>query len=378
MQKQPETGFTLIELLVAVAITAILSLLLASAYSSLMVGGMRANTTVDVQNNARLALSLIASDVSSGGFLMCGPSGLGGYEVLIYNSGVTANNGVTALYPAIATVQTAAGTVPGTNTAFGYTSSAPVATDALTLVYNNTYGNQDLLGGNGVRIINVVNGTTNSADLKVASSQGLNAGDIDMLVLPTLNACIRLQITNLNGTNNTNVIHNSGQSNINPPSGFSTFDPLLPNPITVADLQQSTLHDMGAPNRSDGLLQVTYSIRLFNGTPTLYRTVVNSLGQITEDAGIADNVVYLRALFAPLVNGTLGAYTDWPTITGNGQQNQVGAVQFAVLLRKQNIGNRNDVPATITVLDVNYPTNTQFEYQLYTRTIFLRNVAWSQ
>ena len=376
MQKQQETGFTLIELLVAVAMTAILSLLLASAYSSLMVGGMRANATVNVQNNARLALSLIASDISSGGFLMCGPSGLGGYEVLIYNSGVTANNGVAALYPAMATVQTAAGTVPGTNIAFGYTSSASAATDALTLGYNNTYGNQGLLGGNGVQVIKVINGTTNSADLTVASSQALNVGDIDMLVLPTLNACIRLRITSLNGTNNTNVIHNSGQSNINPPSGFSTFDPLLPSPITVSDLQQSTLHDMGPPNRSDGLLQVTYSIRLFNGTPTLYRTVVNSLGQITEDAGIADNVVYLRALFAPLVNGALGAFTDWPTITGNGQQSQVGAVQFAVLLRKKNISNRNDVPPTITVLDVNYPTNPQFEYQLYTRTIFLRNVAW--
>jgi type IV pilus assembly protein PilW len=370
-------GFTLIELLVAMGIAALISLMVAETYNAVMIGGMRADASVSEQGSARNSLALMTSDIGAAGFMLTGPAGMNRCSTLLtYNGSASSANQLLQLYPAMATPENGS-PIPGTQTAMTYASAAQTPSDALTLAYNNAFGDSALIGSAGVAVSHVTSGTVNSASLFVNSTSGFSPNDIDVLVLPTLKACIRLQITGIGGANN--LVHNSGKSNLNPSGGFSTFNSLLSRAITVPDLQQALVQDMGGATSTDGQNQVTYSIRQFNGAPTLFRTVVNGSGKVTEDTGIASNVVYLRALFAPLdASGNLGAFVDWPHIVAANEQGQVGAVKFALLLQWKNVGNRKDVPVSIPVLDVNYPTDPKFEYQVFSRTVYLHNVAWSQ
>lgn len=373
-----QRGFTLIELLVAMAIAAIVSLMVAETYQAITVGGMRADTSVAMQNDARNALTLMTSDTKAAGFMLSGPAGMGRCSTLLtYNGSLSSSNQLTQLIPVLDTPQITGSFIPGTTMALTYTGSGQTPTDAITLSYNNAFGNDALIGTGGVSLTHVTAGTLNNASLFVASSAGFAANDVDVLVLPTMNACIRLQITNIGGSNN--LIHNSGLSNMNPSGGFSTFNPLLPRPITQSDLQQAVVQDMGAASSVNGQVEVTYSIRDYNGSPTLFRTVVNGAGTVMQDSGIASNVAYVRALYAPInLDGSIGTFVDWAHIVAANETKKVGAVEFALLIQRQNVGNRHDVPPTIPVLDVNYPTDPKFEYQVFSRMVYLHNVAWSQ
>ncbi len=370
-----QRGFTLIELLVALGVAAIMLLGLTASYQAVAVGGMRADAVVTTQNDARNAINLITSDAQAAGFMLTGPVGQGQCnKVLAYGPGSPNNNAAFTLLAVSATPQTTGSTVPGTTQSMAYV--APGAntppSDAITFVYNNAFGAAAALGNQGVAVTRVTGGTDNNASLFVADVTGFNNGDVDMLVLPTLGACVRLQITNIGGAGN--IIHNSDLSALNPSTGFSAFNGLLPRSITATDLQQAYVQNMGAANSADGLIQVTYSIRVDNGVPTLFRTVVDSTGVILQDSAIAANVVYLRALFAPLAaDGTLQPFVPWTANLG-----PVGAVQFALMVQRKNVGSRQ-VPPDVNVLDVNnVPNNSGFESTVYSRTVFLRNVAWSQ
>lgn len=374
-----QRGFTLIELLVALGVAAIMLLALTASYQAVAVGGMRADAVVTTQNDARNAINLITSDAQAAGFMLTGPAGQGQCnKVLAYGPGSPNNNAAFTLLAVSATPQATGSTVPGTTQSMAYV--APGAntppSDAITFVYNNAFGAAAALGNQGVAVTRVTSGTDNDASLFVANVAGFNSGDVDMLVLPTVGACIRLQITNIGGVAANNIVHNSGTngSALNPPTGFSAFNGLLPRSITATDLQQAYVQNMGAANSADGLIQVTYSIRVDNGVPTLFRTVVDSTGVILQDSAIAANVVYLRALFAPLAaDGTLQPFVPWATNLG-----PVGAVQFALMVQRKNVGSRQ-VPPDVNVLDVNnVPNNSGFESTVYSRTVFLRNVAWSQ
>ncbi len=372
-------GFSLIELLVSIAIAAIISLLIFFSYQALIVGGMRADALVTTQNDARNALSLMASDVQSAGFMLTGPAGIGRCTTLLtYDSGVTSSsNQISPFYPVLDTPQVQGAVIPNTNISLNYSSSSTKPIDAITLTYNNSASGGTSNQGLSSRVVKVTNGTDNNASLFVTNTSIFSQNDIDVVVLPTLNTCIRLQITNIGGANN--IIHNSGLSPLNPPNGFSTFNSSLPRNITSYDLTQAFVADMGNPSTSSGPVQVTYSIRPLAGVPTLYRTLVGSNDQVLQDSGIASNVVDLRALYAPLnSDGTLGSFVDWSKIQSANQQNSVGAVEFAILIQRKNVGQRTNTPTSIQVLDTSYTTNPAYEYTLFSRTIYLNNVAWSQ
>lgn len=375
--QQGQRGFTLIELLVAMAIGAIVSMIIASTFQAVLIGGMRADTVVDSQDSARNALTLISNDIEASGFMISGASGVNQCsKILTYNQNDTTSP-ASALYPVMATDQTSTATVPDSQIAFGYTSPATKVTEALTLTYNNAFGNSSSVGGNFSTVAKATSGSLKSASLFLKDSSGFSANEVDLLVLPTLGVCIRLQITNLGGTNN--IVHNSGLSPLNPPNGFSDFNNLLVRPLTINDLLLAKVQGMSGTNAEDGTQRVTYSIRNVNGVPTLYRTVINAIGTVLTDTAIADNVVYLRALFAPIQpDGSLSAYVPWSTIVANKQQSQVSSVKVAMVIRRKNVGSRNNVPANIPVLDTVYPSTKGFEYEVYGQTIYLNNVAWNQ
>lgn len=376
MQQRSEAGFTLIEMMVALLIGVIITLIIGTTYQAVSTGGMRADTTISMQNDARNALNLMEGDLSSAGFMLAGPAGLGRCSsILTYNGNAPTSSKVRQIVPVLDTPQGAGKAIPGTTQSLDYAPVPANPIDAITIGYNNTFGNQAVVGQSAVGLTKVTNGTLNNASLFVSNASGFTSGDLDLLVLPTLNACIRLQITQIGGADN--LIHNSGQSPANPPNGLSAFDALLSRPLTANDLLLGLVQKIGDATSLDGQIEVTYSVRNFNSKPTLFRTVVNASGVVMQDNGIASNVAYVRALFAPIKpDGSLDAFVDWPTIVANSQQKQVGAVEFALLMQRNNVGNRHDVPASIPVLDVSYPTNPKFEYQVFSRMVYLRNVAW--
>ncbi len=372
-----ESGFTLIELLVSMAIAAIISLFMLSTYQVVTVGGLNDDAFVGMQDSARNALTLMTNDIDAAGYLLDGTSGIGRCtNIITYNSNNTVP--LSPLYAVNDTSQTSGAIINGTNISIDYPVSSSTPSDAVTLVYNNANGSNASIGnGDSVGVSTTTQGTINNASLVLSNTNGFQANDIDIVVLPTLNACIRMQITNIGGANN--IIHNSGLSNLNPSGGFSAFDSLLPRAITTTDLSQAVVQDMGNAASGNGLVQVTYSIRNVNNIPVLYRTVVDENDTLLQDSGIANNVVYLRALYAPLSsNGTIGSFVSWNTIVANKQQNVVGAIEFALLLQRKNVGNQPTSPASIQVLDISYPTSTGYSYQVFSKIMYLNNVAWSQ
>ena len=174
---------------------------------------------------------------------------------------------------------------------------------------------------------------------------------------------------------------------MNPPNGFngvsSLANPAVSPAITTADLAQAYVQDFGQISGATGPIQVSYSIRPDPGTastPDLWRTVVNALGTVVSDSPVASNVVLLHALYAPVVNGQLQAFVPWSTISSANQQGQVGAVEVAYVVRKPNTAGRTGNPATLSVLDETYtpPAGNAWQYQVFTQTVYLRNVAWNQ
>ena len=382
-------GFTLIELLVGLALATLLGLLIFISFTSLESNGIRGSDTAQLQTNARVSMTLLSDDIARAGFMMNGPSGQSRCaRLLTYNGNLTPTQ-MTNQWPLSATVQTTAGLVPGTpSTAFNYATPGGAATDAISIFYASGFGlaNQALPGG--VRVVKATNGTLNNAALFVANTSAFQIGDVDIVVLPARNLCIRFQVTQTGGTAN-NIVHNSGASsaNINPPQGFngvsSLANPAINPPLATADLAQAYVQNFGQIQGATGPILVTYSVRPDPNsatTPDLWRTVVNALGQIVSDAPIAKNVVLLHALFAPVVNGQLQGFVPWSSIVSSNQQGQVGAVQFAYVVRKPNTASRTNNPATLAVLDETFTpiSRNLYQYQVFSQTVYLRNVAWNQ
>lgn len=380
-----ERGFTLIELLVALGVAAMLGLFIFASYSAISVGGLRASDESQLQNTSRVGVTLLADDLARAGFMMNGPSGQNRCSRLLVYNGNTAPNVVASQWPVAAVQQTTAGVVPGTpSTTYGYASPGGAQTDAVSIFYASGFGVGNAAAPGGVRIVKANNGTLNNAALFVADSSSFQKDDVDIVVLPSRNICIRFQVTGTGGNGANNIVHDSN-SPINPPGGFdgvsSLANPPLSPALSTADLQQAYVQNFGQINGATGPLLVTYSIRPDPNdpaTPDLWRTVVNSVGTVVTDNPIAQNVVLLHALFAPIQNGQIGAFVPWATIQGNNQQGQVGAVQFALLMRKPNTGNRTNNPAQIQVMDETFtPPDNRFQYSLYTQTVYLRNIAWN-
>lgn len=387
---RPLRGFTLIELLVALAVGTLLGLVVFVSFGSLESNGIRASDTASLQNNARVSMSLLADDLARAGFMMNGPSGQSRCSrLLTYNSTTNANQMVNQ-WPVSDTVQSSSNTVPGTSTKFGYANPGGAATDAITVFYAAGFGLSSAAIPGGVRVVKSTNGSLTNAALFVAKTSLFQVGDVDIVVLPSRNLCIRFQVTGTGGAAN-NIVHNSGGSNLNPPNGFngvtSLASPAISPAISTADLAQAYVQDFGQIQGGNGPIQVSYSIRpdpSSASTPDLWRTVVNSLGTVVSDAPVARNVVLLHALYAPVVNGQLQSFVPWSgttsSIVSSNQQGQVGAVEFAYVVRKPNTASRTGNPATLQVLDETYtpPAGNAYQYQVFTQIVYLRNVAWNQ
>lgn len=379
-------GYTLIEILVALALGAVLGLLVMISFSSLASNGLRSSDTAQMQTNARVSMTLLADDLSRAGFMMNGPSGQNRCARLLTYNSATSSTQMVDQWPVSSVQQTTAGLVPGTTaTAFGYAAPGGAQTDAVSIFYEAGFGLASQALPGSVLVVKSTNGTLNNAALFVANTSVFSVGDVDVVVLPSRNICIRMQITGTGGAAN-NIVHNSGQSPLNPPNGFNNLASMANPPISpalsAADLAQSYVQDFGQISGANGPLQVTYSVRYDLNSPTtpdLWRTVVNALGTVVSDAPVATNVVMLHALFAPLVNGQLGSFVPWSTIQSNSQQGQVGAVEFAYVQRKPNTAKRTGNPATLQVLDETYtpPAGNAYQYQVFSQTVFLRNTAWN-
>ena len=387
---QRTRGFTLVELLVALAVATLLGLLVFVSFGSLESNGLRASDSAKLQDQSRVAMTLLSDDLSRAGFMMNGPSGQGRCaRLLTYNSNLNSAQ-VINQWPVSGVVQTTGGYVPGTkstSTTFHYANPGGAATDAISVFYVANFGQGGTVTPGSVRVVKATSGSLTNAALFVSNTSTFNVGDVDIVVLPARSICIRFQVTGTGGAAN-QIVHNSGSSTVmNPPNGFngvsSLANPAVSPAITTADLAQAYVQDFGQISGATGPIQVSYSIRPDPGTastPDLWRTVVNALGTVVSDSPVASNVVLLHALYAPVVNGQLQAFVPWSTISSANQQGQVGAVEVAYVVRKPNTASRTGNPATLAVLDETYtpPAGNAWQYQVFTQTVYLRNVAWNQ
>ena len=387
---QRTRGFTLVELLVALAVATLLGLLVFVSFGSLESNGLRASDSAKLQDQSRVAMTLLSDDLSRAGFMMNGPSGQGRCaRLLTYNSNLNSAQ-VINQWPVSGVVQTTGGYVPGTkstSTTFNYASPGGAGTDAITMFYAANFGQGGAATPGSVRVVKATNGSLSNAALFVSNNSVFQTGDVDIVVLPARNICIRFQITGTGGSAN-QIVHNSGNGTvINPPNGFtgvSTLaNPAISPALTTADLAQAYVQDFGQVSGAAGPLQVSYSIRPdpnSSTTPDLWRTVVNALGSVVSDAPVASNVVLLHALYAPVVNNQLQSFVPWASIASANQQGQVGAVEVAYVVRKPNTGARTNNPASLSVLDETYtpPAGNAWQYQVFTQIVYLRNVAWNQ
>lgn len=353
-----QSAFTLIELLIAIAIGAIVSLIITSTFQSVLIGGMRADEVVENQFSARNTLTLMSNDIESAGFLFSGTGGANScHSIITYQGG----NFLT-IFPVVASEQAPP----------AYVSSASEPTMSITLTYNNAHGNDANFGQ--TNFVTYVNNLSNT-DLVLSNPNEFAVNQVDLLTIPGIDVCIRLQITNI-GTNN--IVH-GGASTLNPPGGITAFDPYLPRSINVNELRHGKIQAISGDNDNDGLQRVTYSIRELDGTPTLFRTVVNSKGVVLADAAIAQNVVYIRAKFAPLKDdGSIDDFVTWDDIVADNNQARISAVQLAIVVQSKDVGNRRRGAGDLNVLDAVYPTTDGFEYSVYEKTIYLNNAFWNQ
>lgn len=376
-------GFTLIEMMVAVAIATVIGLIVTTTYQAALVGGMRADAVAEQNDQARIALALMTRDISSAGFLMGQNATNGGVcsSILTYNSADAANNGMTDLFAIQAVDENGQNPLPNTNITPAAFPSQNLSAEALTVTFNDGSGIDAGIGASTTGVTKVTNGTLQSASLFVTDSSQLANDDLSLIAIPGIKSCIRFQITDIQTNNGGGqgsvgslVIHNSGQSPLNPSKGFEYFNQFLNPQITTSLLTRAYLIKAGVPGTADGMKSVSYSLRNVAGVPTLFRTVSSFDGTVLQDYAVANGVALMRFVFAPRgANGALGAFVPWSTIVANNQQTDVGAVTVALLMQRKNYGNRGGTPASIAVLGTGYPTQPGLEYQLVTKTVYLTN-----
>lgn len=367
MSRVAQRGFTLVELLVGGTIGLLVSIVILQtlAFSE---GHKRTTTSgSDAQATGVLALYTMQRDIGMAGYGMSSVLRAMGCEVRSQFGGVN-------LPPMTLTPATI---IAGVNGAPDSVRIMASSSDAFTVP---------------TRV--VVDHPPNAANFFVDSALGIKEGDLLIAVPPAIdgnNWCSILQATKAGGNGNGNgggqgqnqVLHNSGQSDWNPPGGQNIF-PAGGYP------SGSTLINLGA------LTDRTYSVSNERLTLTIFNTN-NASATVTE---IYPNVVQLQAFYGKDTNadGVVDLY-DKVTPTTNAGWLQIRSLRIALVTRsaqyeKDAITTANlpwDVGTAVSVSGstdcgsskcVNVKIDGGSDWQHYRYKIFdtvvpLRNVLWS-
>lgn len=374
--KRRNQGFTLVEIMVALVVSALAAIAIYGSF----IGLSRIFTQTKSQNNtwqqARTAMAMLTQAVESAGYGL--PLNL--CTAGIYSTGL----GVTSLVPVAAVAQV--------SPLYDPTATASVNTYSLTaMAGGGTFGSAAAAHVTSVP-------STSSSDMTVDNSVLLAPSDIFLLTLSN-SSCILGQITNINGNNQTNVVHNHGGSGsgtgsiYNAPRGFAGTDP----GVTTAQLQNAGLVDLG----QGGFYVDTFTIDDQNGAgvPSLYLTQYLYNTQTAPTASlVARGIVDMQIEFGYGQYGSVLQYLP-PNSPGAPSPDTIVAVKIALLARSTRTVpglSPTSIPlmgvGTASVISYTVPTGLpatanmgcvsgncrHYLYHVFKTVIPVRNVIWSQ
>lgn len=427
-------GTTLIELLVGLAVAAILSVIFALTLSFSFNFNLDSAESIQQNDGSRVALTLLARDIASAGFLLSGAQA-NCDATLGYDSALSGQ--YMSLFPAWQVAQSLNAAMPmaisgqaGEPQTFDYpsTTSASAGNVSQDLLLTESLSSADFASSGW-------NSTTKSAGTMAAPSFGTapfgnwgsslsamtnattiyanfgNAtpavGDTLMVEVPVSDGtnmstiCLRVPVGSV-GTAQLNSA-STGTPSYMPAKGYATLAtkvaalyPSLPA-INLSNLQHSTVVDLGAASSgaNTGLQVLQYWIDASNGYPVLMRGTYSGLNDTWTGAAagaqaIAPGAVSLQALFGTVpksaaAGSTAPTFKTWSNVSIG--SDHVVAVAVALVMRTLHGDPGYTAPATITVPQpvpgavspnafVKYtvqPSEKHQHFSVYTQTIWLRN-----
>lgn len=389
--RKKQAGFTLVELMIGVVVG--LLVLLAVTQSTAFINQQRKSTVSgnDAQENAQAALVLLDGDLrNAGAGLYARDSASNCKKYNAYFNGTVVANGTSDISGLTGV------TMPPSSMAVKLVDGGGNSPDTLTM-YRDLMPVVSSLGDAGLISINKAMPTP-SAVLDVNDKGGLLTNDV-FIVKDSNNPdvpCTVFQVTGFTG--NDKIIHNSGQSDYNPPNPGHEYT--------------------NAPSYGVGAL----IIRLNTASrPTLkistYALKDNQLSSCDTVPGAACNsaqtllvgqIVQLQAQYGISVSATSDVVTSWVNPTGTTWANpsaadaaKIRAVRLVVVARSPEPANETvsvsctnaagvintgpcsfqDAAAPIIDLSViSVPTGKSWQnyrYRTYQTVVPLRNVAWN-
>ncbi|NNM68405.1 MAG: hypothetical protein HKM00_00270 [Gallionella sp.] len=203
LHSKPCNGFSLVDIMVGMVVGLLAMLAIMQSFSAFE-GQKRTTTTgMEAQENGLMALQALETDIRQAGYGMTTNGALACTTTNTYNS--------------TATPATQLGT---TFIPIQITDGLAGSSDTITATYSTS-----ATGGMPAHI--VVAMPSPSAILTVNTGNGFNVGDMLLLSSPGSGLpCSRLVATQIQPqANGVNLVHNSGQSNYNPPGGSNIFPP---------------------------------------------------------------------------------------------------------------------------------------------------------
>ena len=381
--KAANRGFTLVEMMVAITIGLFIGVAVLAAQAQLFRESAVLSALSVRQTEGRVALDLLSRDLASAGFGQ-------GWGATQCDLTVAYAHGQAQAFPAVSSVAAQASTaVPLTTLSAGYpVAGSAVASDMLLLSTSTAMAQQTL--GQSFQVTQF--GTTQS-------SQGQGAVQSTLLPLPQAaqddsslregntvqvrvqldgrQVCYVVPVTALTPTAKALYLSSKGAGM--PSNGYAGDDAALAqagltSSISDAALLNATVTDLGAGAVSNVL--TAYYVGWEGQVPALWRAQVNVQdGAVLAAQPIALGVVSLQTRF--LVGSTP---QTWAQVVAAGQQAQVRAVQFALVVRTLQPDYGYAAPAVLAVPGFTaYPVPSQDRHDHYTvltSQVTLRNVLW--
>jgi type IV pilus assembly protein PilW len=406
-------GLTLVELLVALAVAAILSVAILAALGF----GARQDTVqgqiMQMNDQARAALTLLTRDLQSAGFLMSS-TGSGCTLSLSYDANLTPSYQQTR--PVTAASQAAGAALPLQTTPpawppagqSGYTAqsillqAAPAASTYFSQVSSPVYvvqfGTTQSAQGSGA--ISSTNLPVSA--LQLNTTQGISAGDTVSVQVPMAGGlvCVRAPVCDVNTTagGSTAYIDSKGCAagrQFMPPNGYQDYAGQIPasyGALTNSNLLHAKLVDLKQQPNTLQFVQWWISGQSPYTTPTLTRSVYSALtDQLISSQAIAPGVQSLQILFGTVPAGQTPGQTalTWKTWGNVQPTDTVVSVSVALVMRTLQDDPSYTAPAQIVIPQpasglsapdafVAVPTTglSHRHFAVFTQQIALRNTLW--
>ena len=411
----PESGLTLVELMVALAVAGILSVAIVAALGFGAKQDTEQGQIMQMNDQARAALSLITTDVQSAGFLSSATQSSCAAS-FAYDANQTPQ--YVQQEPISAASQAAASNLPLQTTAPSYPPATMSPYLAQSILLTAAPAASSYFTQSSAPIYVVQFGTTQSANgqgsvsstqlpvstLQLNSTNGIQPGDMMVVQVPMNGGtvCFRAPVCSVGATSGqgTTSIDSKGcsaGSQYMPSNGYQDYASQIPaafGTLTNSNMMHAKLVDMGQQPNTLQYVQYWISQQSPYTTPTLTRSVYSAItDKLISSQAIAPGVQSLQFLFGTVPQGSpVGQTTPtWKTWGDVLPTDTVVSVDVALVMRTLQDDPAYAAPAQIIVPQpaaglsapdafVPVPTTglSHRHFAVFTTQIAMRNTLWNQ